>query len=182
MPEPVDKKLKAVVHYICASCKDTNKLGATKLNKVLFHVDLAAYIQSGKSVSGSAYVKRQHGPCPKDILPVLNELEREKKIAISHSRFFNYDKKDFVSLEDPEIDLLDKDDIVLINTVIDYVCDTHTATSISEETHNIVWHAANIGEEIPMSAFLVAQPAALTQADKDWANKLLSGVLSNVAA
>ena len=71
------EKFKLLVHYICWRCSDDpSRLGAVKLNKTLWVADFTAYYEFGQAITGAGYVKRQHGPVPRVILPVLRELEQ----------------------------------------------------------------------------------------------------------
>jgi hypothetical protein len=56
------EKFKALVHYIVASCDDPQRLGATKLNKVLWFADAFSYRATKNSITDETYVKRQRGP------------------------------------------------------------------------------------------------------------------------
>src|SRR5260370_28750131 len=82
------KKFKSLVHYICWTCADPTKLGAVKLNKVLWRADFRAYLELGQPVTGATYVKRQFGPVPSDILPTLRELEAEGNLSIRDVEYF----------------------------------------------------------------------------------------------
>lgn len=56
-------------------------LNRTKLNKLLWMIDIAFYCRTGESLSGeSHYVKRQYGPVPPRILSALEELQEKKAI------------------------------------------------------------------------------------------------------
>lgn len=167
----IDKKFKDFVHYICAH--GDSSLGAIKLNKILWLLDSAAFIHNGKSVTGSKYVKQQYGPVPQRIRRALDELENEKKIAISHSTYGIYQKRDFLSLVEPDTSRISKEEIEVASFLIDCVCKNHTANSISEMTHDIVWKAAKVGEEIPLEALLAAQPGEVTDKHMKWADEIL---------
>ena len=158
-------KFKALVHQIVASCDDPNRLGATKLNKICWFADTIAYRLHGKSITGETYVKRQRGPVPKSILFAIRELEAEQKIGVRDHEYLPSKKiRLFVSLKDPDPRALTDDERSIVQFVIDGVCNHHTATSISELSHDTIWDAANDGEEIPMCATLIAEPAQGTQA------------------
>ena len=68
-------KFKSAVHYICdKASSDPSVLGAIKLNKVLWYSDVINYLITGKPITGETYIKRQHGPVPKDIIRAIDEL------------------------------------------------------------------------------------------------------------
>src|SRR4051794_39698051 len=95
------EKFKALVHYICWRCEDPTKLGAVKLNKVLWRADFRAYLELGDPVTGATYIKRQYGPVPSDILPTLRQLEAEGKLSIRTVDHYEKDKKEFFALTRP---------------------------------------------------------------------------------
>ena len=66
-------KFAALVHYIVHSC-DPKQLGAIRLNKALWYIDVLAYQTTGDPVTGETYRRRQFGPVPGSIMPVLDTL------------------------------------------------------------------------------------------------------------
>lgn len=178
------KRFKTLVHYVCDRCSDPAKLGATKLNKALWYSDTFAYRIAGKSVSGEAYVKRQFGPVPKNILRALQELEAEGALKIREVNFFGKKKREFISLKDADTGAFSDSEREIINEVVDQVCDGHTAVSISDLSHDAIWEAADLGEEIPLYAVLAAKAAPLTDGDYAWAEKVIKrhqGTLTKAA-
>ncbi|HYI39990.1 MAG TPA: Panacea domain-containing protein [Allosphingosinicella sp.] len=166
-------KFKALVHYVIAK-SDSSRLGAVRLNKILWYVDTFAYRGEGASVTGGAYVKRQHGPVPKHILAMLGELEHENAIVIRDRDRFGHSMKDFVALTEPDISSLSAKEIALVDEIRSEICYGHTAESISELSHDQVWEAANIGEEIPLWATLASSPGRMTPTVIDWADTAIS--------
>src|SRR5687767_11322566 len=74
-------RTEAVAHYVIAR-SDPNKLGAVKLNKVMWFADLEAYRRFGRTITGQlSYEKRQHGPVPNKIVKSIRRLEQDEKIA-----------------------------------------------------------------------------------------------------
>lgn len=156
-------KFKAMVHYIVESCQDPQRLGATRLNKICWYSDTIAYRYHGAPITDEANVKRKHGPVPKTILAALRELETEKKVSIREHEYFPGRKiRLFTSLTEPDRSAFQERDFEVIDYVVERVCRDHTATSISDLSHNAIWDAANDCEEIPLAATLVAEPAQWT--------------------
>lgn len=172
------EKFKRLVHYIIAQCDDPSRLGATRLNKILWYVDTLAYRANGVSVTGESYVKRQYGPVPKHILATLRELEGEGKVLIRDKEYIGATTmRHFYSLKEADSEALSEHEKELVHTVIDAVCE-RTATEISDLTHDQVWEAANIGEEIPMFATLASGSGEITSEIQEWGD----GVVARVAA
>ena len=165
------EKFKTLVHYICARCIDPTKLGATKLNKILWYSDITSYRFYGKSITGEIYKKHQFGPVPEHITSVIQELEKDKYIIIREGTFYSRSKKDYISLKNPDISNFTSKEISLIDEFIYTICNDHTAKSISQLTHNEIWELADIGEEIPYYAIWASSLGAVNADDIQWAKK-----------
>ena len=161
-------KLKALVHYICWKAEDPSTLGAVKLNKALWVSDFSAYLNWGEPITGATYIKRQYGPVPGEVLSVLSELEQEGSISIRDKPFFGYEKREFFALTQPDISSFSAKEISLVDRAFHYVCEQHTAKSISDLSHDDIWELASIGEEIPYYT-VFARPAEITETDIEWA-------------
>lgn len=170
------EKFKSLVHYVCwRSSDDPSRLGAVKLNKTLWLSDLGAYYRSGQSITGARYIKRKFGPVPAAILPVLTELEDEGILTIRDAKHFGKRKKEYIVHRDASDNFLSPDEREMVETAIKVVCDSHTATSVSEASHDHVWKAAEDGEEIPLYT-VFAKPGEITQSDRDWAHQQLGSL------
>jgi len=170
-------KFKALVHHIVSSCDDPSSLGATRLNKILWFCDVLSYRMHGVAMTGERYVKRQFGPVPKTILRTLKELEDEGSILVREKAgSFGRTMRQFIGLTDPEDDVFSLQELNLINALSEHICDHHSANSISDLTHDQVWKAANIGEEIPLSATLAGISGEITDEVLIWATSVVTQV------
>jgi hypothetical protein len=170
------QKFKHLVHYIISSRRhDPDSLGAIKLNKILWLSDLRAYHQTGESITGARYIKREFGPVPASVMPVLHELEVEGSIRIREAPHYGKQKTEYVDLSPVTSDyFLQPVEIEIVRHTIDEVCDRHTAKSISEASHDHVWEAAADGEEIPHYT-VFARPGVVAPTDIQWAQIMLEG-------
>jgi len=168
------EKFKAMVHYIVASCKEPQRLGATRLNKICWYSDTFSYRLRGVPITGETYVKRQHGPVPKSILHTVRQLEDEGKIHVrDHHILPSHKMRMFVALEDADTSSFKPEELQIIDFVAEQVCDNHSAVSISELSHDVIWDAANDGEEIPLAATLVASPAVPREEIIAWTKRVI---------
>jgi len=167
-------RLKTLVHYVCFLAKDPSVLGATKLNKILWYSDVITYRERGKSLTGETYIKHFYGPVPKHIDSVIQKLQDEKKLAVREVGAWGYPKKEFFALSRPELSAFDPEEISIVNEVANYIFDRHTASSISNLSHDEIWKSAELGEEIPIYAFLASELGEITSEDMAWARKKLS--------
>ena len=164
-------KLKALVHYVIARCEDPNMLGSIKLNKVLWVSDLSAHVRWGQPITGEHYVKQQFGPVASTV-GILQELQAEKKIVVRERQVFGGTKTDYIALADPAITQFSADEISIVDKAIDFVCLQHTAMSISDRTHDLIWELAEIGEQIPYEAMWASRLDGVTKEDVKWAQEV----------
>ena len=167
------KKFKTLVHYVCSKCPDPRMLGATKLNKILWYSELHAFLKLEKPISGARFVKRQFGPVPVAIVPVLKELQQEGALVVRDVEYFGKPKKEFISLRDPELSDFNADEISIVDEVTEIICEQHTAASISKQTHDDIWIMAEIGEDIPLET-VFAVKGEVTEKDIAWADSKIA--------
>ena len=155
-----------VAHYVIARA-DLNKLGAVKLNKVMWFADLEAYRRFGKTITGqSSYEKRQYGPVPNNIVRAIRHLEQNDMIATRLvPTFGGVDRREHVWLKKPDVSIFSPEEVDILNTAITW---DHTAKSISELSHDALWSQAEIGEQIPVGAATVV-PDEVDGDDIAWA-------------
>lgn len=171
-------KLKALVHYVCHIAPDSRKLGATKLNKILFYSDTNAYLERGKPITGETYIKHQYGPISRHVNKALQDLESERAIRIAENTgrygFETYTIKFYASLRAPSIDCFAPEEINIVDDVVRVICNEHSARSISEASHDIVWKNAEIGEEIPYYTAFAHTLREIEADDIEWARSAIA--------
>jgi hypothetical protein len=169
------EKLEEAIHYVCSTCTAADRLGAVKLNKILFYADMLNYATKGVSITGATYVKRQRGPVPKQVLPAIGNLQRAGRLNCQNVSVFDMVRRQFDALGDTNIAVFTPDEIDRLNMMIRFVCD-QTAEEISNLTHTIVWDAAELGEELPYETFLVSYVDDLTEERIDQAVKYIGQI------
>jgi hypothetical protein len=170
------EKLRELTHYVCWKCDDPSNLGATKLNKVLWLSDIMSYRLHGEPITGATYVKRQFGPVPKMMLTVRRDLVSSGAVYERIDAIGGLEGVHFIALSKPKTEMFSPREMEIVDAVIDDICNNHTAASISAFSHDVVWHAARIGEEIPYFAWLASTPGELTAEDFAWADKTIAEI------
>ena len=113
-------KLRALVHYVCYRAPSPERLGKTKLNKILYYSDIEAYVALGGPITGETYVKHQYGPVSQHIDEVLEELEKERLIAIAEASGYHvysgqpYMQWQYVSLRRPDISRFKAEEVAIV--------------------------------------------------------------------
>jgi hypothetical protein len=171
------QKFKELVHYICEKAEEPSCLGSIKLNKVLWYSDVINYLVEGRSITGETYVKRQHGPVPRDVLRALKELERDGQIARGKVDHFGFMKNEYISLFPSDKNAFTGSEMALIDAAFEHVCMHHTAMSVSKETHDIIWEMAEMGEEIPYYTVFATSEGEIDESDIAWAQERLKAVV-----
>ena len=173
MPSWQMKKLKALTHFIVHKCRNNpSRLRATRLNKALWFADTYAYAKYGRSITGDSYVKRQNGPVPKNILKTVDALKSGEMIVVQEPDF-KYDSRKYISLVTPDDIILNDDDKEIAEIAVNLMCNTRI-TELSNSNHDIVWHAAAMGEEIPIYAILASHEGEITNKVINWATSSIS--------
>jgi hypothetical protein len=163
------QKLKAIVHYVCASCRhDPDKLGAVKLHKILWYADGQTYTRLGKAIVGEDYTRQAHGPMSIHLDSALRELEREGHLSVRSVSFKGKQKREFLASRTPDVSFLGEKEKRILDEVIRNVTEDHSAYSISEKSHDHLWEVAEPGEIVPYQQELLARLVPLTDEDKEW--------------
>lgn len=171
-----NRRLENLILFICEECEDPRELGAVKLNKILWFSDVFAYRFTGKSLSQSDYIKLQYGPVPKSAETAIEKLKDDGRLIVREDKVMGYSKKTFINTQKADLSEFSSDELKLVSVLTREICKNHTATSVSELSHDVVWEAAAMGETIPLSATLVSEPATITEDDKAWALQAIADV------
>jgi len=162
-------KLKAVVHYICARCRpDPSNLGATKLHKILWYADGQTYTRLGRAIVGEDYTRQPHGPMSVHLDSAIRELEREGLLATRMVAFQGKQKREYIASGVPDVSFLDQREMRILDEAIRNITQDHTASSISEKSHDHLWEIARVGERIPYQQQLLTRFVPLTEEDQQW--------------
>jgi hypothetical protein len=164
------ERLTTTTHYVIARSQP-DKLGAIKLNKVLWYADLIAYRRTGKTITGSeTYIKRQFGPVPDGIVPTIAKLEREQKILVRNVETPVGPRREFLWLKKPDVQSFSAEEIDVLTEVIEWICNDESAKSISEKTHDALWEETEIGGYMSVMAGAIV-PAEITPEAIAWAKQ-----------
>jgi hypothetical protein len=145
-------KFKALLHYVIWKAGDRDDFGATKLYKVLWFSDARAYMLFGEPITGESYVREKYGPMPRHVMACINELVADGAIRVSKSTYFNKSIRRFHAERVPDKLLINVEQRKIVEYWIGHIADEHTASSISEESHDYAWEIAKLGEELPYHA------------------------------
>lgn len=162
------EKFKRLLHYVVWRAGDRDGFGATKLYKVLWFSDARAFMLSGRPITGAVYIREKHGPVPRAAMPIREELQREGAIKIWQDRHYDYPSWRFKALRKPDTSLFAEDELKIVEWWILHIDREHTASSISEESHDYAWEIAEMGEELPYHAVFATRVRDPDERESEW--------------
>ena len=160
-------RLEQLIHYIVA-VTPPEKLGATKLAKILWFADVDFYRQTGETISHSnSYKKRDNGPLHVDFYNAIARLKQnhciEERLAPTPVGY----RKEFVWLKQPNVSGFSGQEIATLQRHIDIISKM-SAKQVSDLSHVEPWNSAYDGEYLPIAAAAV-QFGDVSDDDLAWA-------------
>lgn len=155
-------KFAELILYISDRHDADEHYGSVRLAKTLFYADFLFYRQTGRSITGATYVRKEQGPVPAELLGTRNRLQRERALVIEERRVHGSAQERPVARRRADLSAFTAEEI----GVVDYVLGKlegvaeNAASELSERF--MAWDFAEDGEEIPyQTAFLSKrQPTA----------------------
>lgn len=166
-------KFNQLVHYIIWKTDDAAKLGSTKLNKILWFSDARAFVLHGQPITGEKYIRRQHGPMARHFSAAWRQLEREGEIRHWRDKLYDHEKDVFRASRRPNMKGFTKEELQIVDYFQEYITEEHTATSISDESHDYGWEIARMGEELPYYAILADRIRDPEGDELEWARSVV---------
>jgi hypothetical protein len=147
------------------------KLGAVKLQKILWYFEARSYVLTGSPAVGATFVKGHYGPFTREIEPVVRELVAARRLYAGSTEFYDNEKAVFIGKGETDRSVFSDRELRWLEEITLDICESHTAASISEKSHGPIWRMASLGEEIPIEAVAIrikpASPAATEAAKHD---------------
>lgn len=156
-----DRKLAQLMLYVALKCEGDPAFGAVKLNKILFLADFLAYARFGSSITDSEYVRLEHGPAPRRLVPVRTAMVDCGEAALRDNwlPYVLRPQQRLIALKEPDLTGFSAYEIALTDSVIDTVTNLN-GHDLSDITHNCVgWVAAEPGDVIPYESALISDNA-----------------------
>ena len=149
-------KLREAVHFVARKyAVSPEKLGAVKLQKILWYFEIKSAIHTGEPAIGALFVKGNYGPYTRDIQYAVNELKAQDRLHTDVVEFFDNEKARLIGKGQTDISVFSEKEQRWLDQIAADICENHTGGSISERTHGSIWQMAEYGEEIPLLAAIV---------------------------
>jgi len=146
-------------------------IGSTKLNKLLFFTDFEVYARLGQPVTGATYQRLDHGPAPRELLWVRDELLKDGEV---HWKEKQENEWDDVLLPDGDADMtmFSEEERDIIDRVFDEMRPLNaTASSDLSHRRSAGWRVLENGETIPYETAFISTESVPEEA-KELGRKL----------
>ncbi len=148
VPEQNLEKFKQVLLYVLEKVGAKPNVGMTVLYKLLYFIDFDFYEKHEEQLMGLTYIKNTHGPTPREFVSVVNEMKEKGELVEVRSKYFAHEQKKFLPSKEPDLSLLNGEELEVIRDVLRRYSDK-SASTLSEMTHrDTPWKATADGEDI----------------------------------
>lgn len=145
------EKFENLVLAICESVE--GPVTTTRLAKLLWLVDKAAYLQFGDKITGCRYIRKQFGPVPVDNHELLAVMREEGLISINKECGPEFSRVEYSPLRRPDMGAFDEREREVIENALTAHRNDSTRRLIAM-SHDLAWALSEDGEEIPFAAYL----------------------------
>jgi len=175
-----DPRTVELVLYVAEKLNSQPTYGATLLNKALYLIDNIAYLKFEHPISKLNYVKQDRGatPAPNQFLSLRDDLVKKNHLQEVKADFFGFVQKRYIPLRQPDINVFDKEEIVLIDQVLGMLA-AHNASSISDLSHkHVSWQVSENMDELPFYSYLLTSRPP-NELDIKWAQEEIKKFTNN---
>jgi hypothetical protein len=149
-------RFRELLLYIAEQSLDDPRFGKTKLAKILFFSDFAAYAHLGKSITGAVYVHRPRGPMPRSFYRELESLQDIGDAVVARKRYYTQDQERLVARREADLSRFTPEEIALVDHVIAELRDMN-ASEVSDLSHlEAAWRFVDAGSDIPYDLVFVS--------------------------
>ena len=143
-----EEKLRELILLIAHKSKADPRLGAVKLNKLLYYADFTAYRRLGKSITGAEYQHLPEGPAPRKGLPAQERLKRDGAIEMVYEPSLIGEPLHRIVPKRKPYPIFSKQERDIIYGLIKEFWDL-TGTELSDRSHKeFGWRLTRLGETI----------------------------------
>lgn len=159
-------RLREAALYVMDACQGADAFGLTKLNKMLWKADFEAYAARRVPVTGRQYQRLPQGPAPVEMLPVLQDLQKDGFVQIEKRKVGNFFESRPIPLAKPSLRYFSQDDISFVDRAITFYWDL-TGRGVSRDSHGVAWSTRENGDLMPYDlALLSDDPLSESEIDR----------------
>lgn len=141
------RKLQELIVHL-GSHPGVENLGLTKLWKLIYFVDSRAVREFGEAVTGSEFIKYQHGPVPSRGEKHLKQLVKKEEVTTTPREAGGMTLNEVKAIRKPDLTVFSGDELTLIEKVC-VELGRKTAKTLSDISHlEPAWHYAAMMDKL----------------------------------
>lgn len=149
-------RLREMVLYVARKCREAERFGKVKLNKILWRADFSSFRDRGRPVTGSAYQKLAAGPAPLNMDDVLRQMHSHHLIVFDEIDVGGgYLEHRIVDRREADLTLFEGSDIDFVDRSIRFYW-SKSASSASDLSHRVAWKSREFLERMPYEAVFLS--------------------------
>lgn len=149
------RRLREAALYVMGKCADAEAFGLTKLNKILWRADFRAYAARRVPVTGRQYQRLAQGPAPVEMLPVLQDMQRDGEMRIEKRPVGPFEEQRPIALVEPSLRYFSADDLAYLDAAIEGYWN-HSGRDVSRDSHGVAWETRANGDPMPYDLALLS--------------------------
>jgi hypothetical protein len=128
-----------MILYVSAKCATAERMGLTKLNKIIWKADFDSFAERDFPVTGRKYQKLERGPAALEMRPLLNEMEAAGLLAFEIARFSDgKEERRPIAQQPASLDNFSPIDLQFVKRSIQYYW-YKSGTESGDDSHGIAW-------------------------------------------
>lgn len=149
VPQLQPRKLRQVLLYMLGRVGARPNVGETALHRLLYFIDFDYYEQTGKSITGLAYVHEVYGPAPTTALQsVVDDMQTHNELEVVETKNFSHKQKKYLPLKEAVLGNLTASEIKHIDAELERLAHK-SATELSNLAYkDAPWVIAKRGQMI----------------------------------
>ena len=153
------EKLAAAVAYLAQHSLHDDRFGETKLVKLLYYADCAAYQRTGEPITGTTYIRMSHGPYPDEWQVNKRQLEDSGIIQVVNENISTtHTRQRALAGANGSFDALTDQDKTFLDEQLRRFRE-FTANAIEEYSHqDVAWHITGQGAPMPYELSGIRRP------------------------
>lgn len=155
--EDPQQKFRELILWLCARSETDPYFGATKLNKLLFFIDLEAMKKTGMTITKERYQKLPQGPAPRAMVAVLKQMEQAGDTITRTCQVFSYPQRKTIALREPNLGVFSANELGIMEQCVKQYW-RKTAKRISMASHDFIgWQIVGEGDDIPFGSIFISK-------------------------
>jgi len=155
-------KFTELLLHVADRLSDDRFGGATKLNKALFFIEFTHVRRHNRAVSGCEFQRLDHGPAPRQLLPVRGRLVASGAAELQTEDFLGRPQHRLIPKREADLSCFSAEEQQTVDDVLAQLSPLSAAQASDLSHLEPGWRLTEIGETIPYSTAFLGYPQIST--------------------